>query len=121
MTEQKRQAEIEAPLFTDDGPKRAVLADVESIEAKVGTNVLVLDGDQATIRVIDRDVCLRCVRQQCINVCPAGCFRPDPERRIEFSQESCIECGACRIVCNEFENIEWRYPRPGFGVQYTRR
>lgn len=121
MSEHPRQADVEAPLFTDDGPKRATLGNVESIEAKLTVNRHFADPDGFSIRIIDRDVCLRCVRQQCINNCPAGCFRPDDERRIDFSQSGCLECGACRVVCNEFENIEWRYPHPGFGVQYTRR
>ncbi|WP_243678951.1 4Fe-4S dicluster domain-containing protein [Vulcanisaeta distributa] len=29
----------------------------------------------------------------------------------------CLECGTCRVVCPE-NNIEWNYPKSGFGVQY---
>ena len=63
-------------------------------------------------------VCLSCVRQQCINCCPAACYAPQPDGTVLFSYEGCVECGTCRIVCNEFDNIEWTYPRGGFGIQY---
>jgi ferredoxin like protein len=58
------------------------------------------------------------VRQQCINCCPANCYVPADDRRVIFSYEGCVECGTCRIVCHEFRNIEWTYPRGGFGIQY---
>lgn len=31
--------------------------------------------------------------------------------------ERCVECGACRIVC-PYGNIDWHYPRGGFGIVY---
>ena len=39
------------------------------------------------------------------------------DHKISVSYEKCVECGACRIGCPYF-NIEWRYPKGGFGVQY---
>ena len=39
------------------------------------------------IRIIDHDVCLHCVRQQCINCCPANCYVPADDGRVIFSYE----------------------------------
>jgi ferredoxin like protein len=35
-----------------------------------------------------------------------------------FSYEGCVECGSCRIVCNELDNVGWTYPTGGFGIHY---
>ena len=99
-------------------PTRARILDPAAIERKLALNTFNVDASRAHIRIIDHDVCLRCVRQQCINCCPANCYVPADDGRVIFSYEGCVECGTCRIVCHEFRNIEWTYPRGGFGIQY---
>jgi ferredoxin like protein len=98
----------------DTTPRRARILDPVAIERKLALDTYNVDRN----RIIDRDVCLRCVRQQCINCCPATCYTPQEDGRVLFSYEGCVECGTCRIVCHEFDNIEWTYPRGGFGIQY---
>ena len=93
-------------MAVDTRQHRARILDPAAIERKLSLNTYNVDADRAHIRIIDHQVCLSCVRQQCINCCPATCY------------EGCVECGTCRIVCNEFDNIEWTYPRGGFGIQY---
>ena len=97
---------------------RARILDPAAIERKLALNTYNVDASRAHIRIIDHDVCLHCVRQQCINCCPANCYVPADDGRVIFSYEGCVECGTCRIVCHEFRNIEWTYPRGGFGIQY---
>jgi ferredoxin like protein len=99
-------------------PTRARILDPAAIERKLALNTYNVDASRAHIRIIDHDVCLHCVRQQCINCCPANCYVPADDGRVIFSYEGCVECGTCRIVCHEFRNIEWTYPRGGFGIQY---
>jgi len=99
-------------------PTRARILDPAAIERKLAHNTYNVDASRAHIRIIDHDVCLHCVRQQCINCCPANCYVPADDGRVIFSYEGCVECGTCRIVCHEFRNIEWTYPRGGFGIQY---
>jgi ferredoxin like protein len=94
------------------------ILDPAAIERKLALNTYNVDASRAHIRIIDRDVCLHCVRQQCINCCPANCYVPADDGRVIFSYEGCVECGSCRIVCHEFRNVEWTYPRGGFGIQY---
>jgi ferredoxin like protein len=101
---------------TSQPPNR--IQDPAAIERKLALNTYNVDAARAHIRIIDHDVCLHCVRQQCINCCPANCYVPAEDGRVVFSYEGCVECGSCRIVCHEFRNIEWTYPRGGFGIQY---
>lgn len=98
--------------------ERAKILDPAAIERKLSLNTYNVDPDRAHIRIIDADICRVCVRQQCINGCPATCYTPQQDGTVLFSYEGCVECGTCRIVCNEFTNIEWTYPRGGFGIQY---
>ena len=98
--------------------KRARILDPAAIERKLALNTFNVDSDRAHIRIIDPDICRLCVRQPCINSCPATCYVPQDDGTVLFSYEGCVECGTCRIVCNEFNNIEWTYPRGGFGIQY---
>jgi NAD-dependent dihydropyrimidine dehydrogenase PreA subunit len=52
----------------------------------------------------------RCVGDlQCYEVCPVGCWLPDPAGRqaLLVDDESCIACGACVLQCPE-EAIELR-------------
>ena len=54
----------------------------------------------------------------CNGTCPVYELYVFDDGRVIFSYEGCVECGTCRIVCNEFRNIEWTYPRGGYGIQY---
>ncbi|MBI2862154.1 MAG: ferredoxin family protein [Chloroflexi bacterium] len=74
--------------------------------------------EESHLIVIDQANCQQCVRKQCITTCPARCYSRNEDGRVVVAFEGCLECGTCRIVCNEFHNIDWRYPKGGFGVIY---
>lgn len=93
------------------------IKDRDGLLDKLGINAYNVD-TKPHIWIIDHDICLQCEKQQCINCCPAACYEPQPDGRVLFSYEGCVECGTCRIVCNEFDNIGWTYPRGGSGIQY---
>ncbi len=57
-----------------------------------------------------------CERKLCTAFCPAQVYKWE-EGAITVGYNGCLECGACRIGCPN-SNIEWRYPRGGFGLQY---
>ena len=63
---------------------------------------------------IKTELCQGCLEKWCTCICPAECYRI-VDGKMEFSYEGCLECGACRKVCDR-EAIDWRYPRGGFGV-----
>jgi ferredoxin like protein len=52
------------------------------------------------------------------HICPAGCYSQNERGQVEISADGCMECGTCRVVCAESGDIEWSYPRGGFGVLY---
>jgi ferredoxin like protein len=37
------------------------------------------------------------------------------EGEVVLELDGCLECGTCRIACPE---LDWHYPRGGYGVQY---
>jgi ferredoxin like protein len=64
--------------------------------------------------VVKTEICGACLEKSCTFICPAGCYQL-VEDKIEYSYEGCLECGACRQVCDR-EAIDWKYPRGGFGI-----
>ena len=94
------------------------IRDRVGLERKLSINAYNVDPVRAHISIIDPLTCRFCEKQQCINSCPAACYAPQPDRTVLFSYEGCVECGTCRIVCNEYRNVAWTYPNEGHGVQY---
>jgi len=50
---------------------------------------------------LDPSLCRGC--WTCIEVCPIGCFRPDPQRSVVQLERAdhCVACGACVLQCPE--------------------
>lgn len=53
-----------------------------------------------------------------VHACPAGCYSKNERGQVEVSTDGCLECGTCRVVCAKTGDIEWSYPRGGFGVMF---
>jgi len=51
-------------------------------------------------------------------VCPAGCYALNDSGQVEITPDGCMECGTCRVVAEASGDIEWNYPRGGFGVLF---
>ena len=83
-------------------------------EERLSTIRFVVD-DQTHIHV-NTDICLKCSHHNCVYCCPAECFTLT-EDCINFLYHGCLECGACRIVC-DLGAVDWSYPRGNFGVAY---
>lgn len=69
------------------------------------------------LKIKDQNVCTLCQKKQCLYTCPAQVYKLE-EGKVVISYEGCVECGACRIICSEHNNLEWSYPRGGFGISY---
>ena len=41
-----------------------------------------------------------------------------PRAKVEIAVDGCLECGTCRVVCAETGEVEWNYPRGGYGVLF---
>ena len=37
---------------------------------------------------------------------------------VEVVPDGCMECGTCRVLTQDTAELEWNYPRGGFGVQF---
>lgn len=68
------------------------------------------------IVVRDQAVCAAC-EKPCLFFCPAHVFSWE-DGQLLVSYEACLECGTCRIGCTN-NNLEWRYPRGGYGIAYN--
>ena len=75
--------------------------------------------NESHLKIKDPKICKeKCDAKYCTYICPAGVYSWDKEsERIMIAYEGCVECGTCKYGCL-FSNIEWRYPRGGFGVSY---
>jgi ferredoxin like protein len=50
--------------------------------------------------------------------CPAGCYELSAKGQVEITPDGCMECGTCRVIGEPSGDIEWDYPRGGFGVLF---
>lgn len=72
--------------------------------------------EHSHLKIIDQEVCRNCKDMPCTAFCPARTYKYENDNLL-VSYENCLECGSCHIGCPD-KNIEWEYPRPGFGVSY---
>lgn len=70
----------------------------------------------AHLMIKEEIVCEKCTKKACTEFCPARVYEYK-DNKIVLGYEGCLECGACRIACPH-NNIDWNYPRGGFGVQF---
>lgn len=52
------------------------------------------------------------------HACPAGCYSLNDKGQVEAVVDGCMECGTCRVITADTGEIEWNYPRGGFGVLF---
>lgn len=87
------------------------------VENKLFFNRFVVDAGRPHITVLPHEKPSPQLRAL-TRLCPAGCYSENDSGRIEISTDGCLECGTCRIVTAETGEIEWRYPRGGYGILY---
>ncbi len=85
------------------------------IEDKLALNLFHVDRD-AHIR-INQKICSACPHKLCTYVCPVENYTLNDDNEVIFAWEGCLECGTCRIVCDQ-GSLSWEYPRGGFGISY---
>jgi ferredoxin like protein len=89
------------------------------IEEKLFQNRYRVDEGRPHIRILDAQVCqAKCGPKACTVCCPAACYSKDAEGRVSLVTDGCLECGTCRVICGEHENLEWEYPRGGYGILF---
>lgn len=85
-------------------------------DEKVALDLFHVDKD-AHIKV-DKEKCLKCPHKLCTYVCPVENYKLSEDgKSVTFSWEGCLECGTCRIICDQGA-LTWDYPRGGYGITY---
>lgn len=86
-----------------------------TIEEKLFTIRYKVD-EQSHLIIKDQQVCMDCTTKECTHFCPADVYEWQGDHT-SVAFENCIECGTCRIGCPA-DNIEWVYPKGGYGITY---
>lgn len=74
--------------------------------------------DVSHLIIKERDNCLKCAKKDCNYFCPSDVYDWDKKQKLTtVAYENCIECGTCRIAC-PYDNIDWVYPKGGYGITY---
>jgi len=76
-----------------------------------------VDHDHPHIKITGDEKDLKKGLEAMTYACPANCYTLEGGA-VKFAYENCLECGTCRIFCDEFNNLEWNYPRGSFGISY---
>jgi ferredoxin like protein len=89
----------------------------QSIEERLFTIRYKAD-DKSHLIINSQNVCETCESKECNFFCPSDVYLwHDTEKMTSVAFENCIECGTCRLAC-PFYNIEWVYPKGGYGITY---
>ena len=87
------------------------------VEDKLFFDRFVVDAGRPHIRVKPHTAASPQLRAM-VHLCPAGCYSAGADGLVEITPDGCLECGTCRIVTRATGEIEWDYPRGGFGILY---
>lgn len=92
-------------------------APVPNVEQKLFQNRYLVDAGRPHIKVRPHTTPTKELLSL-TRICPAGCYTKSESGQVELSVDGCLECGTCRVVCAATGDIEWSYPRGGFGVMF---
>jgi ferredoxin like protein len=88
-----------------------------NVEEKLYNNRYLVDSGRPHIKIKPHDKPSKALLSL-THTCPAGCYSLNDKGQVEIAVDGCFECGTCRIVTAQTGEIEWNYPRGGFGVLY---
>ncbi|HLN23485.1 MAG TPA: ferredoxin family protein [Patescibacteria group bacterium] len=91
---------------------------MSKVEEKLFQNRYLVDEGNPHITIKDADICRSSCAQPCTFCCPAGCYALDGQGGVQLTTDGCLECGTCRIICSDHNNVAWEYPRGGYGVLF---
>jgi ferredoxin like protein len=84
-----------------------------NIKVKLAKDTIKADSERHI--KVNPEKCKTCKERVCLFICPARVYTLNNEGEVVLELDGCLECGTCRIACAE---LEWHYPRGGYGVQY---
>jgi ferredoxin like protein len=87
------------------------------VEEKLYQNRYVVDAGRGHIKIAPHDKPSANLMAM-ITLCPAGCYSLNEAGKMEIATDGCFECGTCRVLCEPSGEVEWNYPRGGYGVLF---
>lgn len=87
------------------------------VEDKLFQNRYLVDAGRSHIKIRAHTVPSKALLSMTYT-CPAGCYSQNDKGQVEIAADGCLECGTCRVVTAKTGELEWNYPRGGFGVLY---
>ena len=87
------------------------------VEEKLFQNRYLVDAGRPHIKVRPHDKPSKALLSLTYT-CPAGCYSVNDKGQVEITVDGCVECGTCRVVTAGTGEVQWSYPRGGFGVLY---
>lgn len=95
------------------------MSEAVNVEEKLYQNRYRIDAGRPHIRIKQPELCRdACRTRACTFVCPAACYKTEGNGTVTLITDGCLECGSCRIICQEHANVHWEYPRGGHGVLF---
>ena len=85
------------------------------IDDKLALDLFHVDKDAHIL--VNQEICAKCPHKICTYMCPVENYKVEEDGKVTFSWEGCLECGTCKIVCDQGA-ITWDYPRGGYGIIY---
>jgi ferredoxin like protein len=92
-------------------------ASAAKVEEKLFQNRYLVDAGRPHIKVRPHQVPSKALLSLTYT-CPAGCYSRNDKGQVEITVDGCFECGTCRVVTAKTGEIEWDYPRGGYGVLF---
>lgn len=90
---------------------------VVKVEEKLYVNRYLVDAGRPHIKVRPHDKPSAAL-VALTHVCPAGCYSTNDRGQVEVAPDGCMECGTCRVLTADSGDIDWNYPRGGYGVLF---
>lgn len=90
---------------------------IPKVEEKLFQNRYLVDAGRPHIKVKPGAAPSAALRSL-VTTCPAGCYSLTDKGQVEIVADGCMECGTCRVVTARTGEIEWQYPRGGYGILY---
>jgi ferredoxin like protein len=87
------------------------------VEEKLYQNRYLVDAGRPHILVTPHETPSK-VLLTLLKLCPAGCYTLNAKGQVEITPDGCLECGTCRVLGEPTGDIEWTYPRGGYGVLF---
>lgn len=88
-----------------------------NVEDKLFQNRYLVDSGRPHIKVRAHTIPSPALRAL-LSACPARCYELNATGQVEIAADGCMECGTCRVIAEPTGDIEWSYPRGGYGVQF---